>query len=298
MSESKILIKTTGQDGANVTFTTTQFTAISWSLVGMQGGHDMSASVYGYVNANTLVELCRIVDTDNGYGVIDLGDKAAQYSTLVVKLNRPMRSGTFYVTAERESISASQFWQDTPRRYIGEWGSLSATGANGFSARFISGTNIFVVMSDGIRWRPVGAFATLQPNASVTGTTNETTLASITVPGGLMGADGSIRIYALFSFAGTAGTKTIRAKLGGQSFVNSAVAASNAATSVAKSVCNLTATSQTSMPAAAINDGLSAGGAVFVGTVDTGTDQPLLISMQLASAADSATLSKVIVEIL
>lgn len=297
MSESKILVKSTGQDGANVTFTTTQLTAINWSVIGMQAGQTVDATVYGYVNASTQVPLCRIVSSSDGYGIIDLAQDAAQYATLVVKINN-MRTGTLYVSAERESISGLAFWNSSQRRYIGEWGSLRADGTNGLSARFISGSNIFVAMSDGIRWKPVGAFATLQPNASVTGTTNETTLSSVTIPAGLMGADGSIRIYALFSFTGTAGTKTIRAKLGGQSFVNLAATATNASASVMKSVCNTSSSAQVSMPATALNDGLQAGGVVFSSAVDTTADQTFAVTMQLASATDSATLSKVIVEIL
>lgn len=298
MSESKILIKTTGQDGANVTFTTSQFTAISWSIVGLQGGNDVSASVYGYVNASTLVELCRIVGTTDGYDVIDLGDSAAQYTTLVVKLNRPMRSGTLYVTAERESISASQFWHRTPRRYIGEWGSLRADGANGTSARFISGTNIFAAMSDGVRWRPVGAFATLQPNASVTGTTSETTLASITIPGGLLGADGTVRAYALFSFVGTAGTKAIRTKFGGSNFTSLSATAATLSASVSKSLCNLSVASQQSIAAGTLSDGSSQTVGVVTLAVDSSVDQQLAITVQLSNTADSATLVKVIVEVL
>lgn len=297
MSESKILVKSTGQDGSNITFTTTQLTAINWSVIGMQSGQTVDATVYGYVNASTQVPLCRIVTSSDGYGIIDLGQDAAQYTTLVVKINS-LRTGTLYVSAERESLTGFPFWQGSERRYIGEWGSLRADGTNGLSARFISGSTVFVAMSDGIRWRPVGAFVALQPNASVTGTTNETTLASVTIPAGLMGADGTLRVYALFSYTGTAGTKTVRCKLGGQSFVNLAVTAANASTSVSKSIANIAAASQVSMPVAAINDGLSAGGAVFTSTVDTSADQSFAVTMQLASAADSATLVKVIVEVL
>lgn len=295
MSESKILVKSTGQDGSNITFTTTQLTAISWSVVGMQSGHIVDATVYGYVNANTQVELCKIVTSSDGYGVIDLQDEAAQYATLVVKINS-LRTGTLYVTAERESTVALPFWLSSPRRYIGEWGSLRADGTNGMSVRFISGTNIFAAMSDGIRWRPVGAFATLQPNASVTGTTNEATLASVTIPGGLMGSDGSIRILALYSFSGTAGTKTTRIRLQSTLMSSTSGNAADLGRSHIKFICNLAVNSQASLPGP--SDGLSSTVANIVGAVDTSIDQPLTVAAQLANSADSATLVKVIVEVL
>lgn len=296
MSESKILVKSTGQDGSNITFTTTQLTAISWSVVGMQSGHIVDATVYGYVNANTQVELCKIVTSSDGYGVIDLQDEAAQYATLVVKINS-LRTGTLYVTAERESAVALPFWLSSPRRYIGEWGSLRADGTNGMSVRFISGTNIFAAMSDGIRWRPVGAFATLQPNASVTGTTNETTLASVTIPGGLMGSDGSIRVYALYSFTGTAGIKTIKLKFGGLTFASASAGNTNGERCLFRTISNIGQSSQRGSSEVAYSD-TTGGVAIMSFAVDTSLDFNVSSSMQLANAADSATMVKVIVEVL
>ena len=45
--------------------------------------------------------------------------------------------------------------------------------------------------------------------ASHTGNTTETTLATIAVPGGAMGANGAIRISTLWSFSGSAGAKAL-----------------------------------------------------------------------------------------
>ena len=52
---------------------------------------------------------------------------------------------------------------------------------------------------------------------SVTGTTSETALATISIPAGLIGANGKILIYPLFSATNNANNKTIRVKLGGSS---------------------------------------------------------------------------------
>lgn len=52
---------------------------------------------------------------------------------------------------------------------------------------------------------------------SVTGTTAETTLATIPIPAGLIGAKGKVILYPLFSATNNANNKTVRVKLGGSS---------------------------------------------------------------------------------
>lgn len=49
---------------------------------------------------------------------------------------------------------------------------------------------------------------------AVTGTTDETVLASITVPGGLMGPHGALRIRAKWFYTNSANTKTLKLTLG------------------------------------------------------------------------------------
>jgi hypothetical protein len=49
---------------------------------------------------------------------------------------------------------------------------------------------------------------------SVTGTTNETALATVTIPAGAMGTNGGLRVIYNFSYTNNANSKTVRLKLG------------------------------------------------------------------------------------
>ena len=183
--------------------------------------------------------------------------------------------------------------------FVGAWANRPSPVNNGGLYAFFTmpdGRRVAMV-SDGARWRPVYAYALLQPNASVTGTTTETTLSSLTIPGGLLGADGAIRVTAIFSFTGTAGIKTMRAKYGTLTFVNSGPVVSTLSASISRTIANTTATAQVAVPITAA-EGNAQGTSLLSGTVDSTVDQPLVFTVQLANIADSATLQKVIVEIL
>lgn len=188
---------------------------------------------------------------------------------------------------------------NAPAQYSGPWaGRQAANNAAGQYAFFTMPDGRKVAMvSDGSRWRPVHAYAVLQPNASVTGTLTETTLATVSIPGTLLGSDGAVRITAIFGFTGTAGIKTMRAKFGGVTFVNSGPAASTLSASINRTIANLTASSQVAVPITAA-EGNPQGSSPVVGAADTTLDQPLVITVQLANIADSATLYKLIVEVL
>lgn len=62
-----------------------------------------------------------------------------------------------------------------------------------------------------------GVLAQSAVPASVTGTLSETTLATIVIPAGVMGANGSLRVTLQWSCTNTANTKTAGVRLGGQS---------------------------------------------------------------------------------
>lgn len=174
----------------------------------------------------------------------------------------------------------------------------SAAGAAGLVARFtMPDGRVVPMVSDGVRWKPLGAYVVAQPNANVTANTNEATLASVSIPGGLLGADGALRVLAVFSFTGTAGIKTMRMKFGGTTFVNSGPANTTLSASVFRVISNLSATSQVAIPVTAAEGGAQAS-VIVTGAVDTTADQQLVVAVQLASGADSATLTKLIVEVL
>lgn len=183
--------------------------------------------------------------------------------------------------------------------FTGTWATRPAASSSAGRYAFFTmpdGRKVAMV-SDGARWRPVHSYAVLQPNASVTGTLTETTLATVSLPGTLLGSDGAVRITAIFGFTGTAGIKTMRAKFGGVTFVNSGPAVSTLSASINRTIANLTASSQIAIPVTAA-EGSALASSVVTGAVDTTVDQPLVITVQLANVADSATLYKLIVEVL
>lgn len=77
-------------------------------------------------------------------------------------------------------------------------------------------------MCDGTRWLPDGPqlIARSGVAVSVTGSTTETTLASVQVPAGLLGVNGGLMVYSSWSYTNSANTKTLRAKFGGSSFLS------------------------------------------------------------------------------
>lgn len=135
--------------------------------------------------------------------------------------------------------------------------------------------------------------------ASVTGTTAETTLASYTVPGNLMGAHGVLRMITVWSLTENANNKSPRIKFGGTTFfAPSASSQANieAFRPMTVEVCNLNASSQIAMASSSPNT--TSGNPPTTGTIDTTTDQPLLITGQLANAADTMTLAYYRVELI
>lgn len=153
------------------------------------------------------------------------------------------------------------------------------------------------MVSDGVRWRPIGPFVVLQPMAGVAATVDEVPVQQVLVPGGLLGADGGMRLYALFSFTGSGGARTLRAKFGGATFCFQAAGTANFSVSLSRVLSNVTPTSQIALPNA-VYEGVLSGNPIFSSSIDTTQDQILSLSVQLASAGDSATLRKLIVEVL
>lgn len=74
--------------------------------------------------------------------------------------------------------------------------------------------------------KPILILAQSAVPVSVGGTLNEITLASVTVPGGLMGLNGAVRISSTASVTNSANNKTIRVKFGNQNIQQGAVTTS------------------------------------------------------------------------
>jgi hypothetical protein len=134
--------------------------------------------------------------------------------------------------------------------------------------------------------------------STVTGTTNETTLATVTVPAGAVLARGALRITSLWSMTNNANVKTLLARLAGVN-IGGGVGTSSVATFFGQQVIwNRSATnSQVMRPAVATSFGTSTS-AVLTAAVDMTAAQNLTFTGTLANAADSITLEAYTVEVL
>ena len=138
---------------------------------------------------------------------------------------------------------------------------------------------------------PTGTVVATGSNAAYTQSTAETTLANITVPGGMMGANGSVACRGTnYSAAATGGNKTVRARLGGSTEWGATIITSSGGVRVIGNITNRgSASSQVSN---------AYGGLPNYTTTNTAVDQALTFTAQLAVATDYIVLEGFTVEVL
>lgn len=130
-----------------------------------------------------------------------------------------------------------------------------------------------------------------------TGTTSETTLATITLPAGSMGANGRIEIDALWSVTNSANTKNTRVRLGGTEIYRSTLTTSAALRHLTMAHNRNSQASQVAMDKFTANGTGASGNAVTTAAVDTSAEQTITLTAQLASAAETITLESYIVTV-
>ena len=135
--------------------------------------------------------------------------------------------------------------------------------------------------------------------SSHTGDTNESTLASITVPGGLMGKKGRLVVTALWTVTNNANNKTLRTKLGATAY-SGLVQPSVATVRQQVEIANRGAqNSQVAGPNGSGFTGFtSSTSPVTTSAEDTSADKTLALTGQLADAADTVTLQSYTVELI
>lgn len=148
-------------------------------------------------------------------------------------------------------------------------------------------------------WRVLAASAVA---ASVTGTTTETPLATITLPGGAMGANGVLRITSLWSYTNSANTKNLRLRLGGSgisgtTLMNSGVT-TTAVNMLQRTIQNRNAQNAQVAGASVFGNSFGAYANLPVtASEDTSVDQPIVLSGQLANTGETVTLESYVVEV-
>lgn len=133
--------------------------------------------------------------------------------------------------------------------------------------------------------------------SALTGTTSETVLATLSLSANLLGPNGTIDVDALWTLTNNANTKTLRARLGGASgliFWSQAVGAFNTARGSGRIQNRNSPLAQVAFAGASFG---SQGSAVITGAIDTTAAQTVVITGQLANAADSITLESYSVRI-
>ena len=149
------------------------------------------------------------------------------------------------------------------------------------------GENGILCRGNGTKW--VRMHPTILYNLAtpvvLTGTTAETTLLTITIPAKLMGSIGRLNMLSFFALTNNANNKTIRAATAGNNFAVQG-AASMAATGFNFWLLNLnSATAQRNNSSALF-------------AIDTTASMDLIITGQLANAADSMTLNTLTLELI
>lgn len=127
--------------------------------------------------------------------------------------------------------------------------------------------------------------------ASLTGSTSETTLATVVIPAGMMGANGRVCVVAEFSAAsgGAPGNRTARIKFGGTSYVATTLSSSQVSARYQADIWNAnSATAQIGHNQAGQWGPNSA--AHVTSSVDTASPVTILLTGQLADGGDTITL--------
>jgi hypothetical protein len=149
----------------------------------------------------------------------------------------------------------------------------------------------------GVLLRPQSPLVLASSGTAVSGAadTNENVLATITIPGGSMGANGQLWVYTLWSYTNSANTKTLRVRLGGAAGTQVLAIGQSASTHFAdfRIIQNVNAqNSQIFFDRGSIpHPGATSAGANITAAIDTSATTTLVLSGQKASAGETLTLS-------
>lgn len=157
-------------------------------------------------------------------------------------------------------------------------------GANQlYYARYSSATAFQLYLDAAGTITPTGLTA-----GAYAGGTSEVTLVSALIPGGAMGANGSLTRHVLMQFSSSASTKVLRASLGGALPAQGYGATNSAGVVVLFTVFNCA--SQSIQRAINGSDGMTSAAGINA-AVDTSIDQSATLTGQLSSAADYMMIS-------
>jgi len=162
------------------------------------------------------------------------------------------------------------------------------------------GENGSLWRGNGTKWVKLNAFVLYSNLAttSLSGSTLETELATMTVKGGVLGAKGKLRFYIVGTVTNNANVKFFRLKHGATTLWQVAY---TTAVGVTAQILFLNKNSESSQVTSLFNTAIlsgSASTAVTPSAINTSADFSLTIAGQLADSADSISVTAIFVEIM
>jgi len=160
------------------------------------------------------------------------------------------------------------------------------------------GENGSLWRGNGTKWVRLSQilFYDLTAALALTNTTLETSLVTIIIPAGLIGSNGKVKLYPLFSATNNANNKTVRIKLGGSTgyFLQSSGYAQLSSLVIFRNFNSESVQKVSSgLPA-----GLGSTGGSFTSlTIDTSVATTITITGQLAVGTDTLTLEDLFIEV-
>jgi len=160
------------------------------------------------------------------------------------------------------------------------------------------GENGVLCRGDGTKWVRLSQihFYDLTAAVALTGTTVETTLATITIPAGLIGISGKVKLYPLYSMTNNANNKVLRVKLNG-SLAFYAATSNNSHSSALVIIRNIGSESVQKSSTGVVSGLGNTGTALNTLAIDTSVATTITVTGQLTNSADTMTLEGLFMEI-
>ena len=163
------------------------------------------------------------------------------------------------------------------------------------------GENGILCRGNGTKWVRMHAirYYDLTAPVSLTGTTIETVLASFTLKGGLLGANGKLKIWPLASATSNANNKTMYFKMESVTFFSAAYTTPSASIQPVWLIRNNNSESSQISFSSGSQQGLGTGSiAATTASVDTSVDVTCTFSAKLTNESDTFTLHGFFVELI
>lgn len=216
----------------------------------------------------------------------------AQIATYIGASYQPLDSDLTSIAGQTTAANKCQYWSGAATAALYDCASfVRGLGTSADAAGFRTAIGLGTLATQS------GTFFTSGTAASVTGTTTETTLATITIPAGAMGPNGQVEIIPLFSFTSSANNKTVKATFGGTTYYSQVYTANTGIQPIIRITNRNSASSQVGAPSASANGLNGFTTAMTTSTVNTGSSVTVTITGTLANTGETITLESYLVRV-